>query len=821
MALDIAPLANSKSHASQKYIPRVAVVTGTADALVLTLDNIPTSATEGFTVSFKTGVSDNTTDVTISLTDTVSTWAAASALTVDGLEIPAGGLKGSKYYTATRNGSDWQITSIYAGVDGGSGLTADSVDETHFAHKTAGDMLIYGASGVPSVLAAGTVGQVLTMAGGLPSWAPAGGITTDSVDETHLAHKTAGDLLIYGASGVPSVLSIGSTGQVLSVSAGGVPEWSAAGGAGNVTALNAATDLGLLTGSTNGAANATQLSTHEASNITVPVYFPPGTYYVNATTFTPLGKSYYGPGKIMWEGDTVTDTVAIDLPNQPGSMYGDPVKVDFRSLLLHSGAGAGASLDVSESKDIMLYGVNSGNALSGSEATKVFAFGHRTVEYGVTVHHLDAFSTKALRHIKMGHRILAIGSNAGEFGGMTSQSDLKTFNPYFLSASDWVPPPGGVAFDRFSNWIGKDFEEQYPNYRVNELDGTEATLYNGTVDTNPASATYNPHGLGSFGNLSTAILVNDEDQVKRGVFIGRDSGNKFHRIENITATGYKSLTSSYDVHFGSVYGTFSADHLGFGTHFSVFGSNSMPKALSVDRVAAFGSSVMRNVALARDVAVFGSKGLRDIGLGDTISNFTAYDHLDNVLAIGNNVGTDDGTPGNSLNSAKNVIIIGNDALGNATNKDPRDLLFIGNHLMTPIISGDLTNNRIGIGLNKEDILGTAEGIHIREGAVTSATESSSAQNIIIEVDGNGGMQFINPTDKAAAIKFGAPGSANVAQIQYRHSTHATTADRNYLILESPNLRITAAEINFSNLPTSASGLASGSLWNNSGVVNIA
>ena len=54
-------------------------------------------------------------------------------------------------------------------------LADDGVDLAQLAHATAGDLLYYGASGVPQRLAKGSDGQVLSLASGLPSWAGASG----------------------------------------------------------------------------------------------------------------------------------------------------------------------------------------------------------------------------------------------------------------------------------------------------------------------------------------------------------------------------------------------------------------------------------------------------------------------------------------------------------------------------------------------------------------------------------------------------------------------------------------------------------------------
>lgn len=92
---------------------------------------------------------------------------------------------------------------------------------------TAGDIIIGGASGSPTRLAAGsTSGHVLTStgAGAAPSWQAASGGMTNPM-------TTGGDVIYGGASGTPTRLANGSAGEVLT-SAGGTdaPTWEPAGG---------------------------------------------------------------------------------------------------------------------------------------------------------------------------------------------------------------------------------------------------------------------------------------------------------------------------------------------------------------------------------------------------------------------------------------------------------------------------------------------------------------------------------------------------------------------------------------------------------------
>lgn len=82
---------------------------------------------------------------------------------------------------------------------------------------TIGDIIFAQVAGTPERLAIGSTGQVLTVAGGLPSWATPTAYMSNPMTNSQ-------DLIIGGASGAPARLGVGSNGQVLSVS-GGLAAW--------------------------------------------------------------------------------------------------------------------------------------------------------------------------------------------------------------------------------------------------------------------------------------------------------------------------------------------------------------------------------------------------------------------------------------------------------------------------------------------------------------------------------------------------------------------------------------------------------------------
>ena len=85
------------------------------------------------------------------------------------------------------NGLEASGGNIVAKLDGSTlGLSAnglkiadDGVDLAQMAHGTAGDLLYYDASGVPTRLAKGSNDQILILAAGLPAWSDSGSQWTE------------------------------------------------------------------------------------------------------------------------------------------------------------------------------------------------------------------------------------------------------------------------------------------------------------------------------------------------------------------------------------------------------------------------------------------------------------------------------------------------------------------------------------------------------------------------------------------------------------------------------------------------------------------
>lgn len=102
-------------------------------------------------------------------------------------------------------------------IDGGAQvLLANSTEVPSGILTTTGDMIYSSSGSTAARLAIGTTHHVLTVAGGVPSWAAGSKATL----------TTTGDVLYASSANTLARLAVGSTNQMLSVTAG-VPAWKA------------------------------------------------------------------------------------------------------------------------------------------------------------------------------------------------------------------------------------------------------------------------------------------------------------------------------------------------------------------------------------------------------------------------------------------------------------------------------------------------------------------------------------------------------------------------------------------------------------------
>lgn len=160
---------------------------------------------------------------------TMSTQNASSVAitggTLNGVTIggtTAGAITGTTITATTFNGAGTGLTGTASGLSiGGNAATATSATTaTNLAGGAAGSVPYQTSTGVTSMLAAGTNGQVLTLAAGVPTWATA---ATGSV--TSVAQTFTGGLI--SVSGSP-ITSSGTLALTVAGTSGGIPYFSGA-----------------------------------------------------------------------------------------------------------------------------------------------------------------------------------------------------------------------------------------------------------------------------------------------------------------------------------------------------------------------------------------------------------------------------------------------------------------------------------------------------------------------------------------------------------------------------------------------------------------
>lgn len=141
---------------------------------------------------------------------------AASATGGAGFRLPHGTAP-----TSPTNGDLWTTTAgLYACINGTTVGPYGAGGGMSNPLTTTGD-IIYSSSGATAArLGIGSANQVLTVAGGVPTWQNAASGFANPM-------TTAGDLILGGTSGVPTRLPIGSVDGLLLTAIGGAVVWRA------------------------------------------------------------------------------------------------------------------------------------------------------------------------------------------------------------------------------------------------------------------------------------------------------------------------------------------------------------------------------------------------------------------------------------------------------------------------------------------------------------------------------------------------------------------------------------------------------------------
>lgn len=249
--------------------------------------------------------------VRIIVTDT------ASASTSSFFQCEQGG--GPVLYQIRKDGAvtvgSWEATAV-GPVYGGTGQSS----------WTAGDLLYASASNTLAKRSIGSTGQVLTVSGGLPTWATitsVGTVTTGTWNAsvigatfggTAQSTYTTGDTLYASASNTLSKRPIGTTGQVYTVS-GGVPVWADITSVGTIaTGTWQATAIGALYGGTG-----------QTSWATGDLLYASGTNTLAKRTIGSTGQALVVSGGVpTWAAITSVGTIATGVwqGTAVGAVYG-------------------------------------------------------------------------------------------------------------------------------------------------------------------------------------------------------------------------------------------------------------------------------------------------------------------------------------------------------------------------------------------------------------------------------------------------------------------------------------------------------------------
>lgn len=210
---------------------------------------------------------------------------------------------------------EWGGTTVGA-LYGGTGQSSWS----------SGDILYASATNTLAKRSIGTSGQVLTVSGGLPTWATITGVGTVTTGTwnasvigatyggTAQTTYTTGDTLYASASNTLSKLSIGSSGQVLTVS-GGVPVW------GSITSVGT-----IATGTWQGTAiGAVYGGTGQTSWTTGDLLYASGTNTLAKRGIGSSGQALVVSGGVpTWASITTLGTIATGVWNGTaiGATYG-------------------------------------------------------------------------------------------------------------------------------------------------------------------------------------------------------------------------------------------------------------------------------------------------------------------------------------------------------------------------------------------------------------------------------------------------------------------------------------------------------------------
>jgi hypothetical protein len=192
---------------------------------------ITVSGSTDYTLTVTNGASDEARNAVLNITGTLTAAINVICPTAAKTYIVKNGTTGGYAITlktsagtgiSVPNGSTMMLycngTNVVSGIDYLAGTATSATNATNIIGGAAGSIPYQSGSGTTSLLAASTNGYVLTLSGGLPSWASptATGVTTFSAGTTGLTPSTASS----GAVTLAGTLAVANGGTGVTTSTG-------------------------------------------------------------------------------------------------------------------------------------------------------------------------------------------------------------------------------------------------------------------------------------------------------------------------------------------------------------------------------------------------------------------------------------------------------------------------------------------------------------------------------------------------------------------------------------------------------------------------
>ena len=238
------------------------------------------------------------------------------------------------------------------------------------------------------------------------------------------------------------------------------------------------------------------------------------------------------------------------------------------------------------------------------------------------------------------------------------------------------------------------------------------------------------------------------------------------------------------------------------------GWNSAWRSIKNVDLVAIGAGAMKGGYSAEKSVIIGAEAAAEIPQ-TALPNDTTY-NISRATIIGSQAAK-------QAAGITGAIIIGYRA-GDVSGLDLAGKLFIGygsSSDIIPTIGGDVGDRTVTI--NRAADVATPARFHVNEGTPNGGiAPNTSARVGVFESDTSGGITILTPNSATGNIFFADPDDNNAGRIQYSHSANTMA----FAVNDVTRMTLKGNTLNVS-LPTSASGLAAGDLWNEGGTVKVA